>query len=180
MDEARFFAYLSINPKKSFVMKSRVRPLKFRRSFLLLITLLLAVPTAVLGQFFSDPALLSASFPGLEDIQIPSEDFHLLWPTLVDMNGDEKLDLFVNEVYYPGPGSELIRMDYYQNVSDDPASPEFEWKDISSWGIPDDVRFLTFVDIDGDGDPDLFSNTLSLEGDFLFLRNEGNSIEPKF
>lgn len=90
-------------------------------------------------------------------------------PALVDLDGDKDLDLVV--------GAADGKFYYMQNVGD-PHEPQ--WK-----LMPDFFQIRVknnstpvFVDIDGDGDLDLFSG--SKLGKISFFRNDGNKYQPKW
>ena len=84
-------------------------------------------------------------------------------PQLVDINGDGKLDLFVQE----RPGE----MMFFERVAD-----TWQWRSdhFQSLNVGDWFRF---VDIDGDRDVDLFSEMLT--GYIRVWRNEGSATEPR-
>jgi len=85
-------------------------------------------------------------------------------PQLVDINGDGKPDLFVQErsgelIYFERVGNEWVwRTDRFQNLN------------VGEW--------FRFVDIDNDGKPDLFMELLT--GYIRVWHNDGTRTEPKF
>jgi hypothetical protein len=85
-------------------------------------------------------------------------------PQLVDINGDGTLDLFVQErsgelMYFERDGDEWVwRSDRFQNI------------DIGEW--------YRFVDIDRDGDADLFGERLT--GYIRVWKNAGTRTSPQF
>ena len=85
-------------------------------------------------------------------------------PQLVDINGDGKLDLFVQErsgelMYFERVGDKFVwRSDRFQDLA------------IGEW--------FRFADIDNDGVMDLFSEKLA--GYIRVWRNAGTKAEPKF
>lgn len=91
-------------------------------------------------------------------------------PALVDIDGDEDLDLFVGETsgtinFYRNTGS--AKEPTFELVSD-----EFEGIDIGRRSVP------LFTDIDGDGDQDLLIGSES-EG-LVFFENTGSVSAPSF
>lgn len=91
-------------------------------------------------------------------------------PSLVDIDGDGDLDLFVGEA-----SGEL---NFYRNTGSSTA-PEFTLETDNFGGIdPGRRSFPTFTDIDGDGDLDLIVGT---ETDGLIAyRNDGPPDDPQF
>ena len=85
-------------------------------------------------------------------------------PQLVDINGDGKLDLFVQErsgelMHFEREGDDWVwKSDRFQNI------------DIGEW--------YRFVDFDRDGDPDLFSEQLT--GYIRVWKNVGARAAPRF
>jgi len=91
-------------------------------------------------------------------------------PAFVDIDGDGDLDMFVG-----GPNG---RLKFYRN---DGNSSSFQPTLVSTWyqNITAGLDAIpTFVDIDGDGDNDLFIGTS--EGRIEFYRNDGSPAEAQF
>lgn len=105
----------------------------------------------------SDSAGRAMSAPFLGGLDVPR-------PSLVDINGDGKPDLFVQE-----RSGELM---FFERVGDDWQwrSDRFHDLNIGEW--------YRFVDIDGDGKQDLFSEMLT--GYIRAWRNEGTKTVPRF
>jgi uncharacterized repeat protein (TIGR01451 family) len=104
-------------------------------------------------------------------------------PTLIDLDGDGDLDLFVGQGYddEPGDGGRVL---FFENVGgvltrNDADNPFAGFL----FGIG--AATPTFVDVDGDGDLDAFVGT-KLEtyapdgGEVFFLRNTGGANNPVF
>jgi hypothetical protein len=88
-------------------------------------------------------------------LTLPWTDHPHAFPTLADVDGDGDFDLFIGEGGWQGPGAGG-NIHYYRNDGT-PSSPDWtlvtdNWLglDVGGWSTP------TFVDIDADGDLDLF------------------------
>jgi hypothetical protein len=105
----------------------------------------------------ADSAGASIAAPFLGGFDVPR-------PQLVDMNGDGKPDLFVQERF-----GELI---YFERVGDEWVwrTDKFQDLNVGEW--------YRFVDIDADGKPDLFGELLT--GYIRAWRNVGTKTEPRF
>ncbi len=95
-------------------------------------------------------------------------------PQFVDIDGDADLDLFVQEenATLSRPG----RLIFFENTGD-AAGFRFEYRSDAYRGL-DVGNWYRFIDYDGDGDQDLFS-----EAPFAFVRywqNVGDSTTPEF
>ena len=105
----------------------------------------------------SDSAGTPIAAPFLGGFDVPR-------PQLVDINGDDKPDLFVQERF-----GELI---YFERVGDEWVwrTDKFQDLNVGEW--------YRFVDIDADGKPDLFGELLT--GYIRVWRNVGTKTEPRF
>jgi hypothetical protein len=91
-------------------------------------------------------------------------------PALVDIDGDGDLDLFVGEA----SGT----INFYRNTGS-ASNPRFELVSDEYDGIDVGRRsHPAFLDMDGDGDFDMF--VAREEGGVVFFRNEGTRTEPRF
>jgi uncharacterized repeat protein (TIGR01451 family) len=129
----------------------------------------------------------AASPTGLLDLSFDDADpmdtspFGPSAPTLIDVDGDDDLDLFVGQGYYDGPGTGG-RVLFFENVAgtltrNDDDNPF----DGFLFGVGGAAP--TFVDVDEDGDFDAFVGTKAeapspTGGEVFFLRNEGDANNP--
>jgi len=98
-------------------------------------------------------------------------------PELADIDSDGDLDLFVGRD--PGSGQNVTQGNifFYENIGA-PEEPNFVYR-TSNYLIYDNGSYSRplLVDIDADGDPDLFSHIGSR---LIFYRNDGNVVNPYF
>lgn len=108
-------------------------------------------------------------------------------PAFADLDGDGDLDMLsgsgeytYNYDLYTSTGSYEYYFKYYENIGS-ASNPVFNSPQINPFGIAGSTYNMitpTFVDIDNDGDMDLFyGNT---DGNFYYLENTGTSIAPAF
>lgn len=148
-------------------------------SFTVLLTILLLAAQAPLfgqGFFTSDPIPLEDQF-GIE-LGLQANEFAL--PSLVDLDGDGDLDLFVNiDTIVTNPNDFLPdNLLYFENTGTN-ACPSFQGPVSWPFGIPHSFSDLEFVDIDGDGDLDLFSHIWGWY-EIYFFENRGSATLPDF
>ncbi|MEZ4924984.1 MAG: FG-GAP-like repeat-containing protein [Saprospiraceae bacterium] len=92
-------------------------------------------------------------------------------PTLADLDNDGDLDLLVGEYY--------ANFKYYQNIGT-PTNPQFTAPLTNPFGLTQ-VYYIgspTFVDLDKDGDLDLFVG--EYYGNFQYFENTGSASNPQF
>ena len=96
-------------------------------------------------------------------------------PSLVDIEGDGDLDLFIGRSGYYHAGEKF----FFENTGTS-TNPEFAAPIINPFGLDyDGYRASpTFVDIDDDGDQDAFVG--EWDGSMLFFRNTGTANNPVF
>ena len=94
--------------------------------------------------------------------------FNLPRPQLIDIDGDQDLDLFVQE--------RTGDIKYFENTGT-PTEPSFIWRSDQYHGL-DVGEWYRFVDLDQDGDYDLIGETIFSY--IRFFRNEGTATSPSF
>ena len=101
-------------------------------------------------------------------------------PAIVDLDGDGDLDMLVGE--YEGA------LQYFENIGS-ATNPVFDDATLNPFGIDggDETSFPTFVDIDNDGDYDLFTGTYFYDYDtyeygslLKYQENIGTATAPQF
>jgi hypothetical protein len=143
------------------------------------------------GDFFSKSLYFieNKGTPQTPDLEVvlniypPNEDsiytsgFNM--PRLADIDGDSDLDLFVSVLYDPTVPQSLM---FYRNEGT-PSLPDFKFVtddflatlDVGTESTP------CFIDIDNDGDPDLFiGSSKNPEGTLYYFENTGSSQLPQF
>lgn len=97
-------------------------------------------------------------------------------PTLVDIDGDGDLDMFIGSGGYYNDGEKF----FFKNVGT-ATSPLFSTPVINPFGLNTLSSYRSspiFVDIDGDGDQDAFVG--ESDGNTYFFRNTGTAHNPVF
>ncbi|MGH1337184.1 MAG: T9SS type A sorting domain-containing protein [Aureispira sp.] len=104
----------------------------------------------------------------------------------VDIDGDGDQDVFERELYYVGSYIYDTKLNYYENVGNS-SNPQFSPKMTTVLDtVGDRVRDLSFVDIDGDGDQDLFVTgndyyaTTATGVDVKYYENTGSASAPTY
>ncbi|MEM0996736.1 MAG: FG-GAP-like repeat-containing protein [Bacteroidota bacterium] len=95
-------------------------------------------------------------------------------PDLVDIDNDGDLDLFVGEL-----GDDFGIIQYFENIGTAQA-PNYAAPMLNPFGISavNQEAHPRFVDIDGDGDFDLFAGEFG--GDMMYMENTGTATSPAF
>lgn len=105
---------------------------------------------------------------------------HYAMPDFVDIDNDGDFDMFTG-IYNETAGA--FKYAYYKNVgnSDSPIFEKQDWADnpLNAFEISSFIPVLKFVDIDNDGDQDVFIGGYS-GGDMRYLKNIGTSENPVF
>ena len=149
--------------------------------FAALLAFILAYPANPLHAqgYFADPVVDPFEL-GLE----PIAENERVYPSLVDMDMDGDLDLFMLRVEIVNSSQVLraVQLDYYRNNSTG-SVPKFEkldaWPDLDwPFNIPTFITAMDFVDIDNDGDMDLFSHGWGSNQKILFFENSGHQTAP--
>lgn len=120
--------------------------------------------------------LIFINYPPNED-SILTSGFNM--PRLADIDNDGDLDLFISVLYDPSVPQSLL---FYENMGNN-FSPDFRLRnndffktlDFGIQSVP------VFVDIDNDGDLDLFiGNAKNPDGSIAFFENTGTISSPNF
>ena len=127
-------------------------------------------------------------------------DTHAIGLSFVDIDGDGDKDLFTADYAYFS-GKSAVEINYYKNISLDPANPEYSLQPMVDNPLQDAVTyysgigasvtpplFTNFVDIDNDGDQDCFVVAGPYPGfqaandsnRVAYYKNEGTPTMPNF
>ncbi len=101
----------------------------------------------------------------------------IIFPTIADMDGDGDMDLLIPSVE---SYTYAVSFKYFENIGNATA-PQFAPAIENPFGInptTEDFLIPAFVDLDGDGDMDLFCD--NYYGDVSYYENIGTSIDPQF
>jgi len=102
----------------------------------------------------------------------------IMGPTLIDIDNDGDLDIM--SANYQEYGTEFFNLNFYENIGNS-SNPIFEDPVLDPFGLSN--NYLTapsFVDIDNDGDLDLFAGGLGNGGFIYYAENTGAPSEPNF
>ncbi|MCB0754256.1 MAG: gliding motility-associated C-terminal domain-containing protein [Flavobacteriales bacterium] len=142
------------------------------------------VLTVILATLMLAPAFGQLPvFEGLEEdhfglgLDPHSEYLAIMFPTLVDIDNDGDLDLFIGE-NWEQDGASIRLLDFYRNEGDRHC-PVFQLEGSYPFGIPDASIWGKFIDINGDGLPDLFAQKPPDPGLYCIL-NTGTVEAPFF
>ena len=146
----------------------------------------------------------SATMPAFElqanSTMLDTLDTHAFGLSFVDVDGDGDQDLFVTDYTYFSKKS-VAEINYYKNISLDPANPEYSLQPMVDNPLQDAVNFYNgldtsttpmlftnFVDIDNDGDQDCFIGAFVYPAfqaandtnRVVYYKNEGTPTMPNF
>ena len=107
----------------------------------------------------------------------PSES--MAFPTLVDIDGDDDLDMFISHREFFSSCWEVSAFDFYENEGT-VENPEFVKIPGETFGLPPLTSVVTFVDIDADGDQDAFISDHCFQATINFYENTGSATQPQF
>ena len=146
---------------------SRVFPARQLRGALAGAALLLGLGS-VQAQNFGAPVITPFNFSNITTVN---------FPTFADIDGDGDQDLFTSGYIYGS--SEYLSLRFYENVGN-AAVPDFSAPVDGPFGVSDlNIFTVSFVDIDDDGDLDLFLPQAGY-GNMLFRENMGDADTPVF
>ena len=102
----------------------------------------------------------------------------LIWPSFGDLNGDGKLDMFPGG-FFMGNADEAFY--YFENIGTG-SSPQFAEPVINPFGLQFHCcnHYSRMVDVDCDGDLDIFTDHADGPGSLYFYENIGTSTDPDF
>lgn len=102
-------------------------------------------------------------------------------PTLVDIDGDGDLDVYVSHRVFNGSCVEAVAFEFWENEGTATA-PNYVQKPGNIHGLPDltTTSIIAFVDIDGDGDQDAYISDDCSNATIRFHENTGDAGHPQF
>jgi hypothetical protein len=137
----------------------------------------LAGAALLLGLGMGQQAQAQTFGPGVEAPFNFQNTATLNLPYFVDIDGDGDLDLLSSSYTYGV--NDYTKLFLFENTGTS-ENPEFAAPVIEPFGIDDESFFNpVFVDIDGDGDYDLFMGQQGI-GNILFRENTGTATNPVF
>ena len=160
---------------KSLFSPGRGKPPKV--ALLCILSILCLSLSAQEEGFFAAPVEVADEF----GMDITPTEANLAFPALADIDGDGDLDLFYSSRELNSATScwEVTAFDYYENQGSDEC-PEFVKQQGSPFGLPGDIAVAQFVDIDADGDLDLYSSNHCYASTISYFENTGSATAPAF
>ncbi len=157
-------------------MKTHLSP--FKQNALLVALLMIfcfcCYQTTVSAQgFFGDP--VENPF----GITITSSEENLSFPVLVDIDNDGDMDLFISHRIFVSPCWQVSSFEFYENMGTG-GTPTFEKHEGMPFGIPSNLAAFQFVDIDNDGDLDMFTFNHCWFPTVNLFENTGTPTAPDF
>ncbi|AFH48795.1 PKD repeat protein [Ignavibacterium album JCM 16511] len=126
--------------------------------------------------FAPEMQLISKVFPINQD-SVNTQGFNM--PRVVDIDGDSDLDLFVSVLYDPTVKQSLM---FYENIGNQNSPNYFKVSEdyCNTFDVGNNSHSV-FIDINSDGDNDLFVGSLNNPlGTIWYFENTGNSSQPQF
>lgn len=123
---------------------------------------------AAQGQNFGPPVVTPFNFPSILEFNLTS---------MADIDGDGDIDIFASGYTY---AEDYLHVRFYENVGASEAADFSSTPILDPFGISEEnVTAPALVDIDDDGDYDLFMGQLGY-GNFWFRENTGTATAPVF
>lgn len=116
--------------------------------------------------------------PFIPDLTAPAY-WSSAFPTLVDIDADGDLDLYISHRELINPCWEVLAFEFWENEGTS-ANPSYIKKPGDIHGLPNSTAVVAFVDIDADGDLDAFTSDHCINSTIYFYENTGNATLPQF